>query len=122
MDRDTKHFAIVAAIVGILLTLTMLYYANKSDKLVDDYAKGTLTLNLEKTGWEQVRDAKGNIIYKQKNAVEFLKVFLKKQEAINAKQHKHPQIPKDVRRNGDLPKVRVKKTRNVETEAGHERT
>ena len=43
MDRDTKHFAIVAAIVGILLTLTMLYYANKSDKLVDDYAKGTLT-------------------------------------------------------------------------------
>ncbi len=69
MDRDTKHFAIVAAIVGILLTLTMLYYANKSDKLVDDYAKGTLTLNLEKTGWEQVRDAKGNIIYKQKNFV-----------------------------------------------------
>ena len=59
MDRDTKHFAIVAAIVGILLTLTMLYYANKSDKLVDDYAKGTLTLNLEKTGWEQVRDANG---------------------------------------------------------------
>ncbi len=51
MDKDTKHFAIVAAIVGILLTLTMLYYANKSDRLVDDYAKGTLTLNLEKTGW-----------------------------------------------------------------------
>ena len=67
MDRDTKHFAIVAAIVGILLTLTMLYYANKSDKLVDDYAKGTLTLNLEKTGWEQVRDANGNIVYNQKN-------------------------------------------------------
>lgn len=67
MDRDTKHFAIVAAIVGILLTLTMLYYANKSDKLVDDYSKGTLTLNIEKTGWEQGRDAKGNIIYKQKN-------------------------------------------------------
>ena len=69
MDRDTKHFAIVAAIVGILLTLTMLYYANKSDKLVDDYSKGTLTLNLEKTGWKQVRDAKGNIIYEQKNFV-----------------------------------------------------
>jgi hypothetical protein len=67
MDRDTKHFAIVAAIVGILLTLTMLYYANKSDKLVDDYAKGTLTLNLEKTGWAQGRDANGNIVYNQKN-------------------------------------------------------
>jgi hypothetical protein len=67
MDRDTKHFAIVAAIVGILLTLTMLYYANKSDKLVDDYASGKLTLNIEKTGWEQGRDARGNIVYKQKN-------------------------------------------------------
>jgi hypothetical protein len=67
MDRDTKHFAIVAAIVGILLTLTMLYYANKSDKLVDDYAKGQLTLNIEKTGWAQVRDSNGNIIYKQNN-------------------------------------------------------
>ena len=69
MDRDTKHFAIVAAIVGILLTLVMIYYANKSDKLVDDYAKGNLTLNVEKTGWEQGSDAKGNIIYKQKNFV-----------------------------------------------------
>ena len=67
MDRDTKHFAIVAAIVGILLTLTMLYYANKSDRLVDDYAKGQLTLNIEKTGWEQGRDDKGNIVYSQKN-------------------------------------------------------
>ena len=67
MDRDTKHFAIVAAIVGILLTLTMLYYANKSDKLVDDYAKGQLTLNIEKTGWAQGRDKDGNIVYKQKN-------------------------------------------------------
>jgi len=66
MDRDTKHFAIVAAIIGILLTLTMLYYANKSDKLVDDYA-GNLTLNVEKKGWEQGRDANGNITYKQKN-------------------------------------------------------
>lgn len=67
MDRDTKHFAIVAAIIGILLTLVMLYYANKSDKLVDDYAKGTLTLNVEKTGWAQGRDDKGNIVYIQKN-------------------------------------------------------
>ena len=67
MDRDTKHFAIVAAIIGILLTLVMLYYANKSDKLVDDYAKGNLTLNVEKTGWAQGRDANGNITYKQKN-------------------------------------------------------
>ena len=67
MDRDTKHFAIVAAIVGILLTLVMIYYANKSDKLVDDYAKGNLTLNVEKTGWAQGRDAKGNIVYNQKN-------------------------------------------------------
>ena len=66
MDRDTKHFAIVAAIVGILLTLVMLNYAQKSDKLVDDYAD-TITLNLEKTGWAQGRDANGNIVYKQKN-------------------------------------------------------
>lgn len=58
---------IVAAIVGILLTLTMLYYANKSDKLVDDYASGKIVLNLEKTGWEQSRDDNGNIIYTQKN-------------------------------------------------------
>ena len=56
------------------------------------------------------------------DAVEFLKVFIKKQEAINAKQHKHTQLPKDVRSNGSLPKVRTKKTRNVETEAGHEGT
>ena len=67
MDRDTKHFAIVAAIVGILLTLVMLYYANKSDKLVDDYAKGNLTLNVEKTGWQQKRDEQGNIYYTQGN-------------------------------------------------------
>lgn len=59
MDKDTKSFAVVCAIVGILLTLTMLYYANKSDKLVDDYAD-KITLNLEKTGWAQGRDAKGN--------------------------------------------------------------
>ena len=69
MDRENRSFAVVCAIVGILLTLVMIYYANKSDKLVDDYAKGNLTLNLEKTGWAQGRDAKGNIIYKQKNFV-----------------------------------------------------
>ena len=67
MDRENKRFAIVAAIVGILLTLTMLYYANKSDKLVHDYAKGNLTLNVEKTGCAQGRDDKGNIVYSQKN-------------------------------------------------------
>jgi len=67
MDRENKRFAIVAAIVGILLTLTMLYYANKSDRLVDDYAKGQLTLNIEKTGWAQGRDDNGNIVYSQKN-------------------------------------------------------
>ena len=67
MDRDTKSFAVVCAIVGILLTLVMIYYANKSDKLVDDYAKGNLTLNVEKTGWAQGRDANGNIVYNQKN-------------------------------------------------------
>ena len=66
MDKDTKSFAVVCAIVGILLTLVMLYYANKSDRLVDDYAD-KITLNLEKTGWAQGRDAKGNITYKQKN-------------------------------------------------------
>ena len=69
MDNNNRGFAVVCAIVGILLTLVMIYYANKSDKLVDDYAKGNLTLNVEKTGWEQGRDAKGNIIYKQKNFV-----------------------------------------------------
>ena len=41
------------------------------------------------------------------DAVEFLKVFIKKQEEINAKQHKHTQLPKDVQRNRDLPKVRI---------------
>ena len=29
-------------------------------------------------------------------AAEFLKVFIQKQEEINAKQHKHPQLPKDL--------------------------
>ena len=67
MDRENRSFAVVCAIVGILLTLVMLYYAKKSDKLVDDYAKGQLTLNIEKTGWAQGRDANGNIIFKQKN-------------------------------------------------------
>jgi hypothetical protein len=67
MDRENRSFAVVCAIVGILLTLVMIYYANKSDKLVDDYAKGNLTLNVEKTGWEQGRDKDGNIIFKQKN-------------------------------------------------------
>jgi len=55
------------------------------------------------------------------DAVEFLKVFIQKQEYINAKQRINTQLPKDVRRNGSLPKVRDKKTRNVETQAGHER-
>ena len=67
MDRENRSFAVVCAIVGILLTLVMLYYAQKSDKLVDDYAKGQLTLNIEKTGWAQGRDDKGNIVYSQKN-------------------------------------------------------
>jgi hypothetical protein len=73
MDKDTKSFAVVCAIVGILLTLVMLYYANKSDRLIDDYAKGTLTLNLEKTGWAQGRDKNGNITYKQENQSELAK-------------------------------------------------
>jgi hypothetical protein len=42
------------------------------------------------------------------DAVEFIKVFIQKQEYINAKQHKHSQLQKDLRRNGDLPKVRGK--------------
>jgi len=67
MDRENRSFAVVCAIVGIILTLVMIYYANKSDKLVDDYAKGQLTLNIEKTGWAQGRDDKGNIVYSQKN-------------------------------------------------------
>ena len=41
-------------------------------------------------------------------AAEFLKVFIQKQEYINAKQHKHPQIQKNLRSNGDLSKVRGK--------------
>ena len=56
------------------------------------------------------------------DAAEFLKVFIKKQEAINAKQRINTQLPKDVRSNSSLPKVRTKKTRNVETQAGHART
>ena len=56
------------------------------------------------------------------DAVDFIKVFIKKQDAINAKQRVNSQIQKDLRRNGSLPKVRDKKTRNVEIEAGHERT
>jgi len=67
MDNNNRSFAVVCAIVGIILTLVMIYYANKSDRLVDDYAKGNFTLNIEKTGWEQGRDSNGNIIYKQKN-------------------------------------------------------
>ena len=55
------------------------------------------------------------------DAAEFLKVFIQKQEYINAKQRINTQLQKDVRRNGSLPKVRDKKTRNVETQAGHER-
>lgn len=42
------------------------------------------------------------------DAVEFLKVFIQKQEEINAKQHKHTQIQKNLRSNGDLSKVRGK--------------
>ena len=56
------------------------------------------------------------------DAVDFIKVFIQKQEEINAKQRINTQLPKDVRSNGSLPKVRTKKTRNVETEAGHEGT
>jgi len=56
------------------------------------------------------------------DGVEFVRIFLAKEKAINAKQHKHTQLQKDVRSNGSLPKVRTKKTRNVETEAGHEGT
>jgi len=55
------------------------------------------------------------------DAAEFIKVFIQKQEYINAKQRINTQLPKDVRSNGSLPQVRVKKTRNVEIEAGHER-
>ena len=55
MDRDTKHFAIVAAIIGILLTLVMLYYANKSDKLVDDYANRTVQIDLTSEQEEKLK-------------------------------------------------------------------
>jgi len=66
MDNN-RGFSIVAALIVMILSLVMVYYANKSDRLVDDYAKGNFTLNIEKTGWEQGRDSNGNIIYKQKN-------------------------------------------------------
>jgi len=66
MDNN-RGFSIVAALIVMILSLVMVYYANKSDRLVDDYAKGNLTLNVEKTGWEQGRDSHGNIVYKQKN-------------------------------------------------------
>ena len=42
------------------------------------------------------------------DAVDFIKVFIKKQEEINAKQRINTQLPKDVRSNGSLPKVRGK--------------
>ena len=67
MEKDSKYFMIVVSIIGILLTMFMIYNANKSDRLVDNYAAEKLVLNLEKTGWEQGRDANGNIIFKQKN-------------------------------------------------------
>jgi len=41
-------------------------------------------------------------------AAEFLKVFIQKQEEINAKQRINTQLPKDVQRNSSLPKVRGK--------------
>ena len=41
------------------------------------------------------------------DGVEFVRIFLAKEKAINAKQHKHTQLPKDVQRNSDLPKVRI---------------
>ena len=42
------------------------------------------------------------------DAAEFIKVFIQKQEYINAKQCINTQLPKDVRSNGSLPKVRGK--------------
>ena len=42
------------------------------------------------------------------DAAEFIKVFIQKQEYINAKQRINTQLPKDVRSNGSLPKVRGK--------------
>jgi hypothetical protein len=41
-------------------------------------------------------------------AVEFMKGFLAKEKTINAKQRINTQLPKDVRRNSSLPKVRGK--------------
>ena len=41
------------------------------------------------------------------DAVDFIKVFIKKKEEINAKQRINTQLPKDVRSNGSLPKVRI---------------
>lgn len=66
MDNN-RSFAVVAALIVMILSLVMVYYANKSDRLVDDYAKGNLTLNVEKTGWTAGRDSQGNIVYKQNN-------------------------------------------------------
>jgi hypothetical protein len=66
MDNN-RGFSIVAALIVMILSLVMVYYANKSDRLVDDYAKGNLTLNVEKTGWTAGRDSQGNIVYKQNN-------------------------------------------------------
>jgi hypothetical protein len=66
MDNN-RGFSIVAALIVMILSLVMVYYANKSDRLVDDYANGNLTLNVEKTGWTAGRDSQGNIVYKQNN-------------------------------------------------------
>jgi len=84
--------------------------------MVESYNRESMTLSQQLRKLISLGEKQGLT-----EAAEFLKVFIKKQEAINAKQRINTQLPKDVQRNRSLPKVRTKKTRNVETEAGHER-
>ena len=85
--------------------------------MVESYNRESMTLSQQLRKLISLGEKQGLT-----EAAEFLKVFIQKQEEINAKQRINTQLPKDVRSNGSLPKVRTKKTRNVETEAGHEGT
>ena len=59
--------------------------------MVESYNRESMTLSQQLRKLISLGEKQGLT-----EAVEFLKVFLKKQEAINAKQHKHPQLPKDL--------------------------
>ena len=71
--------------------------------MVESYNRESMTLSQQLRKLISLGEKQGLT-----EAAEFLKVFIKKQEAINAKQRINTQLPKDVQRNSDLPKVRGK--------------